>query len=157
MAIGASVNRMVATHLTWAVWDKALGVQLKDHVWANPTVEDLMRSLNPAFLKRGSPSAMNAMLPWLRRPGFPVISLSLSSDGKTLKATQRPMSKYLKDADPWWVPLQVHTSKNPSGTVLFEFNTTEATMKLDTTPEVLVGDPEFWVSHRRYLSRMIVL
>lgn len=47
-------------------------MQLASHLWQNPTVEDLMRALDAPFRKAGSPSAMDSMLPWLQRAGFPV-------------------------------------------------------------------------------------
>ena len=102
------------------------GHQLQAHLWQNPTVEDLMRSLDPAFKKAGSPPAMMAMLPWLQRPGFPVVTLSWElqpwhADGNAsdlhharrniseseisppkkaptvlLRAMQTPISKYLQ-------------------------------------------------------------
>jgi hypothetical protein len=64
---GATVNRMVVLHLGFSAWDSALASHLRRFQWANPTVEDLMRSLDGAFRAAGSPSAMSAMyvaMPW---------------------------------------------------------------------------------------------
>jgi len=155
---GATVNRMVATHLGWDSWDAALGEQLRAHLWSNPTVEDLMRSLDPHFATAGSPPAVDAMLPWLRRPGFPVITLALApkaaGDGFTLSATQAPISPYLpadRRDEPWWVPLRV--SVGGGAPFLFEFNTSSASMDVPAhlvgelragDAPALVGDPAFW-------------
>lgn len=150
---GASINRMVATHVGWEAWDNGLGRQLNAHLWQNPTVEDLMRSLDPAFAAVGSPSAIDAMLPWLRRPGFPVVTLSISTS--TLHATQTPVSKYLPVLAPsepkaWWIPLRVQVP-GAARTMLFEFNTSSAAMPVPKGPapalasdrQALVGDPSF--------------
>ena len=68
---GASVNRMVATMLGFDQWFASLATELKRHTWQNPTVEDMMRSLDGAFIAMGAgATAVDAMLPWLRRPGY---------------------------------------------------------------------------------------
>jgi aminopeptidase N len=138
---GASVNRMVYTLLGENMWYDALSKELHRHLWQNPTVEDMMRSLDGSFLKMGLPSAIDSFLPWLRRPGYPIVTLSV--DGTTLKATQKPMSKYLKNQNPWWVPLQIATNNDPLP-MLLSFNTTEATIEYKQSPANVVGDPSFW-------------
>lgn len=162
---GASVNRMVATHLGWDAWDASLGRQVNAHLWSNPTVEDLMRSLDPAFEAAGSPPAMDAMLPWLQRPGFPVVTLVVKQEQQggavvaTLHASQAPISPFLppaRAAEPWWIPLRV--SCDGGAPFLFEFNTTIASMAVPmkrsegsgadngrtaNTTMTCVGDPQF--------------
>jgi hypothetical protein len=130
---GATVNRMVAAHLGWDLWDAAIGAHVRKFLWQNPTVEDLMRSLDNAFAARAQTrmgaSAMLAMLPWLRRAGFPVVTLELLPGGRELRATQVPVSRYLPSAEagePWWVPLQI--SVNNSAPFRFELANKTATM-----------------------------
>jgi len=139
---GASVNRMIATMLGWEEWFVSLSKELKRHTWQNPTVEDMMRSLDDSFVSMGLPTAVDAMLPWLRRPGYPIITLSVVN-ATTLVARQTPVSKYLKNQDPWWIPLQVGTS-NDARPSLLSFNTTMATMEFAAPVAGLVGDPFFW-------------
>eukprot|EP00854_Cymbomonas_tetramitiformis_P004087 gene4087-5063_t len=159
---GAAVNRMVATHVGWDHWDEALGAHLNAHQWQNPTVEDLMRSLAPAFASVGSPPAMESMLPWLRQPGYPVITLSLESTATAtlLHASQLPISRYLPSASEpsiWWIPLRVSVAGSKS--FVFEFNSSRAVMdisnKFSAPPDshtgehkaaasLIVGDPAFW-------------
>jgi hypothetical protein len=142
---------MVATHLGWSAWDTALGNQLAAHLWQNPTVEDLMESLNPAFRHVGSPPATESMLPWLQRPGFPVITLWC--EGSTVHATQQPISSHLPplatgESSAWWVPLRVSMSPS-SPSFLFEFSTASASMPVPaehlskSTAAVLLGDPNY--------------
>ena len=137
---GASINRMIYTLLGKEEWYNSLGTELSRHLWQNPTVEDMMRSFESSFTKLGLPSAMDSMLPWLRRPGYPVITLSI--DGTVLKATQQPMSKYLTNQDPWWVPLQISTDND--GDSLLAFNTTSITKQFETVPTSVIGDAKFW-------------
>jgi hypothetical protein len=154
---GATVNRMVATYLGWDLWNKALATQLRRFPWQNPTVEDLMRSMDTAFEAAGSRwSATEAMLPWLRRPGFPMVTVAFDAGTGVLSVAQEPISKYLPDADKavWWVPLYVSL---PNGTeVLFAFNTSSAQKVLvaetgagagagagTAASAVVVGDPKF--------------
>eukprot|EP00041_Stephanoeca_diplocostata_P021610 m.505868 g.505868 ORF g.505868 m.505868 type:complete len:1036 (+) comp21866_c0_seq1:194-3301(+) len=141
---GASVNRMVALHIGWDAWDRALAIELGSHLWQNPTVEDLMRALDAPFKNTGSPPAMDAMLPWLQRPGFPVITLA--TEGTTLTATQTPMSKYLGVADPWWIPLnvQVTTIQNATSVLSLDFSTSNVSTRLEDDVGTVVGDPAFW-------------
>merc|ERR1719272_1855446 len=101
----------------------------------------MMRSLDGAFIAMGAgATAVDAMLPWLRRPGYPVVTLSVS--GNILTATQTPISKHVKDQTPWWIPLYVQTgTEQPQ---LLSFSTTVGTMKLDNaSPSLVVGDPAF--------------
>jgi len=154
---GASVNRMVALHLGLETWNHAIGAHVQRFLWQNPTVEDLMHSLTPAFAERArtrlGANALTAMLPWLRRSGFPVITLELlkDSDGSIVQATQQPVSRYLpagEATDPWWVPLQV--SVNGLEPFLFELDNVTNVMKLPEMvsamglePHSMVGDPTF--------------
>jgi len=139
---GASVNRMVYTLLGQDLWFKALGTEIGRHLWQNPTVEDMMRSLDDAFVAKGQPLAIDAFLPWLRRPGYPIVTLRL--EGTSLTATQVPMSKYLHNQQPWWIPLQVQLD-DASAPTLLAFNTTNATMACGgTAPTTVIGDPSFW-------------
>ena len=48
---GACVNRMVATHVGWDQWNKALGGHLNRFPWSNPTVEDLMHRSLPTIAR----------------------------------------------------------------------------------------------------------
>ena len=156
---GATVNRMVANHLGWDNWYAALGAHVRSHLWANPTVEDLMRSLAPAFAKASSPAPMNSMLPWLQRPGFPVLTISLvqeqdAESGLSLHVSQQPISKYLpvdRADEPWWVPLQVSIGGGTE--FLVQFNTSEVTLDVPAsaisalsvgTVQSCVGDPALW-------------
>jgi hypothetical protein len=146
---GASINRMIATLLGWEEWFAALSEELKRHTWQNPTVEDMMRSLDDSFVAMGLPTAVDAMLPWLQRPGYPVVTLSVVN-GSKLVAKQIPVSPYLKNQSPWWIPLQVYTShisatSNANHTsALLSFNTTSAMMEFNAPLSELVGDPLFY-------------
>ena len=161
---GATLNRMVALHLGFSAWDHALASHLRQFRWSNPTVEDLMRSLDGAFEAAGSPSAMSAMLPWLERPGFPVVTLSVyetQAAGWSVRASQRPISPYIptRASEPWWIPLRI--SVGGAAPFNFEFNTTEAVAPVPTyavggqnvngtAAPTCVGDPTF---HGMFLVR----
>lgn len=153
---GASVNRMVGSHIGWAAWNEATGAHASRFRWQNPTVEDLMRSLGPAFLDVQSPHPLTSMLPWLQRPGYPVVTLaaelvagSLQSSPPSLKVTvsQAAVSKYLpsdRAHEPWWVPMMVDATVTVScgdteltsatQTFLAEFNTSSAMFTVPLSP-----------------------
>jgi len=140
---GASVNRMVATHIGMSAWNSALGDQLAAHLWQNPTVEDLMRSLNPFF--EGTLTAMDAMLPWLRRPGFPVVTLS--TDSGNLVVSQKPISPYLPplgqgESENWWIPMHVSYSSTASP---HKFAFSSKSMTVPLPENHLVGEPDSFV------------
>lgn len=180
---GATVNRMVATFLSttaqkstgdsaWPQWNAALGAHLNRFGFSNPTVEDLMRSLGPAFLKAGSKhTALTAMLPWLQRSGFPIVTLDVvakvgTTGAWTLTVAQAPVSKYLPKrsaSEPWWIPLRVSIGGGPTMT----YEVDALTMSFDipasavgslranaSAVPTIVGDPDVWGAFIvRYASR----
>ena len=119
-----------------------------------------MRSLAPAFSAAGSKhSAMTAMLPWLQRSAFPIVTLSIApspsqSGAYVLTAAQKCVSQYALGAEqPWWIPLRVSIGGGP----LLTFELDAITMNFDipavslgaehiegSDVPTISGDPEFW-------------
>lgn len=69
---GSSVIRMLATHLGQEIFLKGVSKYLKDHSYGNATTNDLWSAIGEA-----SGQDINTLMdPWIRRIGFPVLTIT---------------------------------------------------------------------------------
>lgn len=105
---GSSVIRMLSSHLTNEVFLKGVGDYLKTHAYGNARTDDLWSALSLA----SGQDVKSFMDPWIRKIGFPVVTIAEEPGQITLR-----QSRYLKagDAKPnedetlWWVPVGLKT------------------------------------------------
>src|SRR5580700_3587886 len=101
---GSSVIRMVAAHLGLETFLKGVTIYLKAHAYGNATTNDLWSGLSEA-----SGQDVNALMdPWIRRIGYPVISVTEELDQISVKQSRFLSTGDVKAEDDetiWWVPL----------------------------------------------------
>lgn len=101
---GSSVIRMLAGHLGKDTFLKGVSNYLKAHAYGNATTDDLWSALSKA-----SGQDVNTLMdPWIRKIGFPVITVT-EEPGQILVKQSRYLStgdvKTEDDTTTWWVPL----------------------------------------------------
>lgn len=105
---GSSVIRMLATHLGQDTFLKGVSKYLKDHSYGNATTTDLWTALSEA----SSLDINTLMDPWIRKIGFPVLTVTEEFAGE-LGQLALKQSRYLSSGDvkveddttTWWLPL----------------------------------------------------
>ena len=106
---GAAVLRMLEQYLGAEHFRKGISLYLKKHQYANTETGDLWDAL-----QESSGQPVRAMMDtWIFQQGFPVISVALAPDGKTLRLHQRRFFYLPPDqaeTQLWHVPLIVRTS-----------------------------------------------
>jgi len=103
---GASILRMIERHLGTDVFRRGVRGYLEQHRFGNAETGDLWAALGEASqLPVG-----RVMDTWVQRPGYPLVTVSLEPDGRTLVVSQQRFS-YLRAAprpdDFWGVPVHV--------------------------------------------------
>ncbi|MCJ1307303.1 hypothetical protein MMC25_000949 [Agyrium rufum] len=111
---GSSVIRMLSDHLGIETFFKGVSEYLKDHAYGNATTTDLWKALSKAS-GQDIPAMMD---PWIRKIGFPV--LTVTEDLSQIELTQ---SRFLSTADVkpeedetlWWIPLGLKVDTKAEG------------------------------------------
>eukprot|EP01130_Rhizamoeba_saxonica_P016459 TRINITY_DN7611_c0_g1_i1.p1 TRINITY_DN7611_c0_g1~~TRINITY_DN7611_c0_g1_i1.p1 ORF type:complete len:918 (-),score=147.69 TRINITY_DN7611_c0_g1_i1:28-2781(-) len=101
---GACINRMFYQYFGKDNFDKALLTQIMNHKFTNPDIYDLMDSFYAV-----TESNPELMMPWLIKPGFPVVRFEIGDDHLVLK--QQPISKFIENMD-WFIPVNINY-RNP--------------------------------------------
>ncbi|MFZ0890483.1 MAG: M1 family metallopeptidase, partial [Candidatus Binataceae bacterium] len=102
---GASVLRMLEQYLGAEQFRKGISLYLRKHEYANAETGDLWDALEEASHE----PVRKMMDSWIFQPGFPVVELTPSADGRGLALRQRRFF-YLDrndDAQLWHVPVMV--------------------------------------------------
>ena len=108
---GASVIRMLAEYLGPQMFRKGLSYYLKKHSYANASTVHLWE----AFEKVSGKPVKKMMAVWTGKPGYPLLSASVS--GKKIHLTQKryfssvTSAKKTKDNTVWPIPVSVVTKK----------------------------------------------
>jgi aminopeptidase N len=101
---GSSIIRMLAAHLGQEIFLKGVSNYLKAHTYGNATTKDLWSAVSDA-----SGKDINALMePWIRKIGFPVVSVSEESSEIRLKQSRYLSTGDVKpedDTTSWWIPL----------------------------------------------------
>ena len=125
---GAAVLRMLEQFLRPEVFRDGIRRYLKKHQFANTETSDLWDALEEASHE----PARKMMDTWIFQPGFPIVDVEASADGRSLKVSQRRFF-YLPEANEqlWHVPLMVR-AKTDKGVATHRMLLTsrEATLEL---------------------------
>ncbi|KAI1006473.1 Aminopeptidase 2 [Podosphaera aphanis] len=101
---GSSVIRMLATHLGQETFLKGVRAYLKAHEYGNAKTTDLWLSLSDTSQQ----DILSMMDPWIRKIGFPVITVSENPDQINIRQSRYLSTgdvKIEEDKTTWWVPL----------------------------------------------------
>ncbi|KAH8691108.1 peptidase family M1-domain-containing protein [Talaromyces proteolyticus] len=113
---GSSIIRMLSSYLGQETFLRGVSDYLKKHAYGNATTDDLWSALSKA-----SNQDINAFMdPWVRKIGFPVVTIA----GDTGQITVR-QSRFLSSGDVkaeedqtiWWIPLNIKTEQKPSNSM----------------------------------------
>lgn len=101
---GSSVIRMLSSHLTNEVFLKGVSDYLKKHAYGNAKTDDLWASLSAA----SGQDVKAFMDPWIRKIGFPVVTIAEEPGQITLQQSRFLSSgdvRATEDETTWWVPV----------------------------------------------------
>ena len=115
---GSSIIRMLVNYLGLDVFLKGVSAYLKKHSYGNATTNDLWAALSDAAGK----DVTTFMDPWIRKIGFPVLTVSEEPSPQGYEIGIR-QSRFLvtgdvkpeEDETLWWVPLGLKKSAEASG------------------------------------------
>ncbi|EME48197.1 hypothetical protein DOTSEDRAFT_69971 [Dothistroma septosporum NZE10] len=105
---GSSVIRMLAAHLGVKPFLQGVADYLKAHEYSNATTDDLFTALS----KASGQDVATFMEPWIRRIGFPVVTVA-EEPGQLSFRQSRFLSagdvEPAEDETVWWIPLGLKT------------------------------------------------
>ncbi|KAL3713102.1 hypothetical protein TMatcc_001805 [Talaromyces marneffei ATCC 18224] len=123
---GSSVIRMLSSHLGQDVFIKGVSDYLKKHAYGNATTNDLWSALSKA-----SNLDVNALMdPWIRKIGYPVVTVTEEPGQISVRQTRFLSSGDVKpeeDETVWWIPLGIKSGIQPT-----EIKLDSLTSKADT-------------------------
>ncbi|SMR47200.1 unnamed protein product [Zymoseptoria tritici ST99CH_3D1] len=105
---GSSVIRMLAAHLGVKTFLQGVADYLKAHTYANATTSDLWSALT----KASGQDVTTFMDPWIRKIGFPVVTVAEEPGQITVKQSRFLTAGEVKpeeDETTWWIPLGLQT------------------------------------------------
>ncbi|KAL4801543.1 peptidase family M1-domain-containing protein [Aspergillus unguis] len=103
---GSSVIRMLSTHLGRETFLRGVAQYLKTHAYGNATTNDLWSALSQA----SNQDVNSFMDPWIRKIGFPVVSVSEETgqlDIRQNRFLSTGDAKPEEDQTTWWIPLGI--------------------------------------------------
>lgn len=101
---GASVIRMLASHLGVKTFMKGVSIYLKKHAYGNAKTQALWDGLSEA----SGVDVPELMWPWIEKIGFPVLTVAEEPGQITVKQSRFLSTGDVKpedDTTTWWVPL----------------------------------------------------
>ena len=105
---GSSVIRMLAAHLGAETFLKGVSDYLKAHTYGNARTNDLWDALS----KASGQDVTAFMDPWIRKIGFPVVTVAEEPGQISVKQSRFLTSGEVKpdeDETTWWVPMGLRT------------------------------------------------
>ncbi|RAH63865.1 M1 family metallopeptidase [Aspergillus aculeatinus CBS 121060] len=133
---GSSVIRMLSDHLGRQTFLRGVAAYLKAHAYGNATTNDLWSALS----KASNQDVTSFMDPWIRKIGFPVITIT-EEPGQINIRQNRFLStgdaKPDEDETTWWIPLGIQSAREVSDT-----NKGALVSKSDSVPGV--GQESFY-------------
>ncbi|PYI13669.1 putative aminopeptidase [Aspergillus violaceofuscus CBS 115571] len=133
---GSSVIRMLSDHLGRQTFLRGVAAYLKAHAYGNATTNDLWSALS----KASNQDVTSFMDPWIRKIGFPVITIT-EEPGRINIRQNRFLStgdaKPEEDETTWWIPLGIQSAREASDT-----NKGALVSKSDSVPGV--GQESFY-------------
>ena len=133
---------MLSAHLGEKVFLQGVADYLKAHQYGNATTNDLWSALSKASGK----DVNSFMDNWIRKIGFPVLSISEEPGQIGVRQQRFLLSGDVKpeeDETVWWIPLGLHTGSSPSAASLHKTNA--LTQKEDTVRDI---DDSFYVVNK---------
>ncbi|MCJ1377164.1 hypothetical protein MMC17_000256 [Xylographa soralifera] len=125
---GSSVIRMLSGHLGVEVFLRGVSDYLKANAYGNATTDDLWTALSKA-----SGQNVNAFMdPWIRKIGFPVLTVAEEPGQISIRQTRFLSSGDVKAAEDdtlWWIPLGLKTESGSSGASTAALTTKEETLR----------------------------
>ncbi|MCJ1395840.1 hypothetical protein MMC18_008726 [Xylographa bjoerkii] len=125
---GSSVIRMLSGHLGVEVFLRGVSDYLKAHAYGNATTNDLWTALSKA-----SGQDVNAFMdPWIRKIGFPVLTVAEEPGQIGIRQTRFLSTGDVKPAEDdtlWWIPLGLKTESTSSGASTGASTTKEETLR----------------------------
>ncbi len=151
---GAGILRMLERHLGADVFRTGVRTYLTRHRFSNAETGDLWKALGEA-----SGQSIAAMMDgWVRRPGYPVVSVSAEASGTTLVFSQRRFT-YAPEAGSgvWQIPIHFRV-RLPDGTrsMRLVLTTPEARIELAAPIEwVVVNENSYGFYRTHYPSALL--
>lgn len=127
---GSSVIRMLSNHLGQDIFIKGVSDYLKTHAYGNATTNDLWSALS----KASNQNVNSFMDPWIRKIGYPVVTVAEEPGQISVRQTRFLSSGDVKpeeDETIWWVPLGIKTGPQPADIKLHAL-----TSKSDTVRDI---------------------
>lgn len=130
---GSSVIRMLASHLGVKTFLKGVSDYLKAHTYANATTNDLWSALS----KASGQDVTTFMDPWIRKIGFPVVTVAEEPGQISVKQSRFLTAGEVKpeeDQTTWWIPLGLKTGPQATDAKREPLTTKEDTYRdIDTS------------------------
>ncbi len=124
---GAAVLRMLEQYLGAERFRKGIALYLRKHQFANAETGDLWDALEESSKE----PVRKLMDSWIFQPGFPMVEVSPSANGRGLKLAQRRFHYLPEDSQQLWhVPLMVR-ARTDRGVVTHKLLMTEREATLD--------------------------
>jgi aminopeptidase N len=123
---GSSVIRMLSSHLGNETFLNGVSNYLKAHQYSNARTIDLWNALS----KESGKDIVSFMDPWIRKIGFPVVTVAEEPGQITIEQSRFLITGDVKadeDTTTWWIPLGLKTAAKPT-----EASSTALTAKNDT-------------------------
>lgn len=148
---GASIINMVYSYLGHENFKKGIQLYIKKHLYQNTVSNDIWKALDEA----NNTNLVNNMENWIKKPGYPLISVDLETYNPELKqitlslSQKRYFSSTINNNDSsiknlntiWWIPLIILVSNGEKQTYFkYEFNS----KKLNLTFPYEEGPNSFW-------------
>ncbi|KAE8348860.1 peptidase family M1-domain-containing protein [Aspergillus coremiiformis] len=133
---GSSVIRMLSDHLGRDTFLRGVASYLKAHAYGNATTNDLWSALSEA----SNQDVNSFMDPWIRKIGFPVITVAEESSQISIRQNRflsTGDAKPEEDETTWWIPLGI-----TSGSKMENTNSGALVTKADTVRGV--GQDSFY-------------
>ncbi|EER40511.1 aminopeptidase [Histoplasma capsulatum H143] len=107
---GSSVIRMLSSHLGQETFLRGVSDYLKAHAYGNATTNDLWSALS----KASNQDVTKFMDPWIRKIGFPLVTIKEESNQLSISQKRFLASGDVKaeeDETVWWIPLGIKSGE----------------------------------------------
>ncbi|KAF2672497.1 hypothetical protein BT63DRAFT_369286 [Microthyrium microscopicum] len=125
---GSSVIRMLSAHLGTQTFLNGVASYLKKHQYSNATTTDLWDALSAA----SGQDVAKFMEPWIRKIGFPVITVAEEPGQITIQQNRFLISGDVEakdDETTWWIPLGLKTGPKAEAVEGTSLSTKEDTIR----------------------------
>ncbi|KAJ5745559.1 Alanine/arginine aminopeptidase [Penicillium odoratum] len=133
---GSSVIRMLSIHLGRETFLRGVADYLKSHAYGNATTNDLWSALS----KASGQDVHGFMDPWIRKIGFPVVTVAEEPGQISVRQTRflsTGDAKPEEDETTWWIPLGIKSGEN-----MATLDTRALAQKSDNVPGI--GEDGFY-------------